>query len=153
MQRVLEVLVGVHPIHRGMHGRFEVRIGGVDPAGPVGRLAHRLLGVRMHPVGLDQPDPGEGLGEQVRQREVWDLGVLGEIPGPGEELRPEFGQHRQSGPDVLAPPLGVMGGQGGHRLRPQLLAALLGGMEVLGGAYPKRPGGFPPTSFSATNRL
>ena len=58
------VVVGA--VDHRVHGRLE-RLVRVDPVGRDCRLAHRLLGVGVHALTLDQADAGEGLPEQVAE--------------------------------------------------------------------------------------
>ncbi|PQM47504.1 hypothetical protein C1Y40_02286 [Mycobacterium talmoniae] len=95
------------------------------PGGASRGLADRLLGVPVQPVAqrsgdcaIHRPHPEDVLPQEQSGCRV---GAGGDGLGVGDELRParrHLGQHPAPGPHILAA-FGVVGGQRGHRLRPQ----------------------------------
>ena len=101
-------------------------------------LAHRLLGVGVHALALDEPGAGEGLPQQVgeRRRRAAARAVISRA----RQLGPLVGQlaeHGQPGPDVLAA-LGVVRRQRGHALRRRVCCrSPLGARGTSSGSTPK----------------
>ena len=82
--------VVVRAVDRRVHGGLEglVRRG---PGRAVAGLPHRLLRVRVHPVPLDRAGPDQGLGQEVAEGPVRDV-------GRGEELLGERAPSRRASP-------------------------------------------------------
>ncbi|HVD28628.1 MAG TPA: hypothetical protein VNC79_09030, partial [Mycobacteriales bacterium] len=96
-----------------------VRLG---PGGASLGLAGRLLEVGRQPAGVDRPGADQRLPQQVLGVRVQHgrPQVRGGRAPPGDLVGPllrQLGEAREPGPDVLAA-LGVVSGQGGHRVRP-----------------------------------
>ena len=94
-------------------------------------LAHRLLGIRVQPVALCRPRTDDGLPQQVGEAGVGHRREALQLRQRRSPFAGNLGKDADACPHVLAT-LGVVGGAGVLRGRPQLLPQPHQAVEVVG---------------------